>query len=416
MEKDIIIEKRGSKKILSPFFLITAVIIISAFCGSLFGFMAGAINQEALGKLTTKFPGIFSGSKNQGVTRQQVVQEDSAIISVVEKTTPAVVSIIVSKDIPIAQDFFFDPFGFFDQTPNNNSANGTEKQKVGGGSGFLVTEDGMIITNKHVVSDLQASYTVIMNDNKEYEAQVLARDPSQDIAVIKISGNNFPTLNLGDSDVLKIGQTVIAIGNSLGEFSNTVSRGIVSGLKRNLTTSDGTLRSSERLTDIIQTDAAINPGNSGGPLLDISGNVIGVNVAMAQGAQNIGFALPANQIMKVINQVKTTGKISTPFLGVRYIPVDEQIKKEASLPYNYGVLVTRGEKVTDFAVVPGSPADKAGITENTLILEFEGVKLDKNNSLTDLISKKNVGDEVTLKIWQKGEEKNIKIKLEERKN
>ncbi len=207
---------------------------------------------------------------------------------------------------------------------------------------------------------------------------------------------------------------MIAIGNSLGEFSNTVSKGIVSGLKRNLTASGG-MGQSETLSNIIQTDAAINPGNSGGPLLDINGEVIGINVAMAQGAQNIGFAIPSNQIKKVIDQVKTTGKITAPYLGVRYIPVDSQVKQKINFPFDYGVLVVRGDTVTDFAVIPGSPADKAGIVENDVILEVDGTKIDSSNGLADLISKHNVGDTITLKVWHKGDVKDVQVQLAERK-
>lgn len=243
-------------------------------------------------------------------------------------------------------------------------------------------------------------------------AKVLAKDPINDVAVIKIEGSDYATLNFGDSDSLKIGQTAIAIGNSLGEFSNTVSKGIISGLKRNLTAGGGT-GEAEQLKNIIQTDAAINPGNSGGPLLNISGDIIGINVAMAQGAQNIGFAIPSNQIKKIVDQVQKTGKISTPYLGVRYIPIDEAIQKENDLPFGYGVLVVRGQKITDFAVVPGSPADKAGLVENDILLEINGTKIDSENSLTDIIAKFNVGDTVSLKIWHKGETKNISVALAE---
>jgi S1-C subfamily serine protease len=339
----------------------------------------------------------------------------------VQKSTPAVVSVIVSKNVPQAQDFFSNPFGFPDffgtppgQNPGgSNGQNGSQLQQIGGGSGFFITGDGLIVTNKHVVEDTAAEYSVLTNDGKEHKATILARDPVNDIAVIKIDGTDYPTLSLGDSDGLKIGQTVIAIGNSLGEFTNTVSRGIVSGLKRSVTASGG-FGQSETLTNIIQTDAAINPGNSGGPLLDINGNVIGVNVAVAQGAQNIGFALPSNQIAKVVNQVKTTGKISTPYIGVRYVPIDSAIQQENNLPYDYGVLVSRGQKITDFAVIPGSPADKAGIVENDIILEVNGTKIDSNNGLADLIAKYNVGDTVTLKIWDKGAEKTVQVTLAEK--
>ena len=235
------------------------------------------------------------------------------------------------------------------------------------------------------------------------------------MAVIKVEGDGFPVANLGDSDALKIGETAVAIGNSLGEFSNSVSRGIISGLKRNLSAGSG-FGDTERLTDIIQTDAAINPGNSGGPLLDINGNVIGINVAVAQGAQNVGFALPINQAKRLIDQVKTGTKISVPYLGVRYITIDATVKNDAQLPFDYGVLVLRGSKMTDLAVIPGSPADKAGISENDIILEVNGQKIDKNNQLGDLIAKFNVGDKITLKVWHKGSTKDVQITLEERKN
>ena len=393
--------------------IITSIILsvlFSSFFGAIFGFMGGKISDKVFSKIESKL-GIKNGKNNQEANREKIIQEDSAVIDVVEKSSPAVVSIVITKDVPKYRSFFSDPFGFFSDPSDSQGA--TEKQTVGGGSGFFSSSNGMIITNKHVVSDLNAEYTVITNDGKEYSARVLARDANKDIAIIKIEGENFPTLPLGDSDALRIGQTVIAIGNSLGEFSNSVSKGIISGLRRNITAGSG-LGESEKLSDIIQTDAAINSGNSGGPLLDISGNVIGVNVAMAQGAENIAFSIPVNQIKKIVDQVKSTGKISTPFLGVRSITVNKQIQSENNLSFNYGALIARGEKITDFAVLPGSPADKAGFVENDIILEINGTKIDEKNSLTDIISGFNVGDTIKVKIWHKGETKNIQVKLEER--
>jgi S1-C subfamily serine protease len=402
------------------FILMTLVIVfVSSASGAIFGFMAGGLGQKISTQLSQKFPKFFELNSNDlkinsTISREKIIEEDSAIIDVVEKSTPAVVSIVVSKDVPKMQKFF-NPFDFFNIVPdqNNQGEDNGQKEKIGAGTGFIITADGMIATNKHVVSDTTAEYTVLTNDGKEHKAKVLALDPLNDIAVIKIDGTDYPTLSFGDSDSLKIGQTAIAIGNSLGEFSNTVSKGIISGLKRNLTAS-GKLGDSEKLTNIIQTDAAINPGNSGGPLLDISGKVIGINVAIAQGAQNVGFAIPATQVKKITEQVKATGKISTPYLGVRYIPIDETLQKQIKLPVNYGVMVLRGQNITDFAVIPGSPADKAGLVENDVILEINGEKIDENNSLVDLLSKFNVSDEITLKIWHKGDIKEIKTKLEER--
>jgi S1-C subfamily serine protease len=418
-------EKKPVEKHKLGFFVAAMVILtifLSAAFGALFGFMASKSSQKILAGLRGgKLSALLNSNANEsGVVKQKIVQEDSAVIDVVKEAAPAVVSIVISKDIPKIKnygnlpDWFQFYFGQGNDTQDNGS--GTEKKTIGGGTGFFITNDGMIVTNKHVVEDTAASYTVVTNDGNNHDAKVMAIDPVNDIAIIKIEGSGYPILSLGDSDAVQIGQTVIAIGNSLGEFSNTVSRGIISGLQRNLTAGSD-FGQSEKLNNIIQTDAAINPGNSGGPLLDINGEVIGINVAIAQNAQNIGFAIPSNQVKKVVDQVKATGKISTPFMGVRYLAINDTLQKNNSLPYNYGELVVRGEKVTDFAVIPGSPADKAGISENDIILEIDGEKLDgKNgNSLSEIIAQHNVGDTLNLKVWHKGEAKEVKVKLEERK-
>jgi len=390
--------------------MIILSVLLSSFFGAVFGFMGGKISDKIFSKISQKLGGKTAVSTE--ISRERIVEEDSAVIDVVEKTSPAVVSIVISKDVPKYKSFYEDPFGFFNNSQGTQI--GTEKQTIGGGSGFIVSSSGMIVTNKHVASDQSADYTVITNEGKEYPAKILAIDPNKDISVIKIEGENFPTLEFGESGNLKVGQTVIAIGNSLGKFSNSVSKGIISGLQRDVTAGSG-FGQTEQLTNIIQTDAAINPGNSGGPLLDISGKVIGVNVAMAQGAENVAFSIPVDQIKKIVAQVKDTGKISTPFLGIRSVQIDEEIQKENNLPFAYGAIVTRGTKVSDFAVIPGSPADKAGIMENDIILEINGTKIDNKNQTTNLVSSYNVGDTITLKIWRKGEIKDIKVILEERK-
>lgn len=401
------------KKVPKIYLLLILVIFVSSVFGAIFGFMAG--NLPFLKQLTKKQSAVI---ENINKEKLQATNEDNLVTDIVEKTTPAVVSIVITKDVPKYKSFFDDPFGsnfFFSPFGSQQQENqGTEKQKVGGGSGFIITSDGMIVTNKHVVEDTEAEYTVITNEGKEYPAKILARDPSRDVALIKIEGNNFPVLPLGDSDSVKIGQTVIAIGNSLGEFSNTVSKGIISGSKRNVTAGSG-YGESEQLSNIFQTDAAVNPGNSGGPLIDLDGKVIGINVAMAQGAENIAFSIPVNHVKKTIDQVKNNGKISTPFLGIRYVIVDETIQKKNNLEFNYGALVIRGQNIGDLAVIPGSPADKAGIVENDIILEIEGNKVDSDSPISSLISDYNVGDTLDLKVWHKGETKDVKVKLEERK-
>ncbi len=356
--------------------------------------------------------------------KQSIFSEEHFVINAVKKTNPAVVSIIISKNVPKYELYTDpnqqqDPFGglfpgFFFNVPQYRQ-NGTEKKDIGGGSGFFVSSDGLIVTNKHVVSEKDAMYTVFTNDGKKHEAKVIARDPVLDIALIKIVGSDFPFLSLGNSDSLQIGQSVIAIGNALGEFRNTVSVGVVSGLARSVTAGDSS-GNTETLDHVIQTDAAINPGNSGGPLLDLSGEVIGVNVAIAQGSQNIGFALPINNIKSAIESVKATGKIVRPYLGIRYVAINTEMKDKNNLTVDYGVLVKAGANQNELAVVPGSPADKAGIVENDIVLEVDGVKLDENNTLASIIRQKSIGSVINLKILHKGVEKTVPVTLEAAKD
>ncbi len=358
---------------------------------------------------------------NQEEGERIILSEEAAVTETIERVNPAVVSIVITKDVPIIEEyfenfnpfeeFFWNPFGFNFRLPQTKEK-GTEKKEIGGGSGFFVSEDGLVVTNKHVVEDEQAEYTVLTNDGKKYEANVLARDPLFDIAVLKIKAPHVPYLEFGDSEKIKLGQKVIAIGNALGEFRNSVSMGIVSGLSRSIVAGDSFGRS-ESLEEVIQTDAAINPGNSGGPLLDLNGKVIGVNVAVSAGAENIGFALPANLVKSVVDSVKKYGKIVRPYLGVRYVQITPALKEKNNLPVDYGALVARGDTADELAVVPGSPADKAGIVENDIILEIDGTKIEKGKSLAFLIRQKNIGDTISLKILSKGKEKTVSVKLEE---
>lgn len=419
---------KSGKSFLIGVFLIG--IFVSALTGSFFGFLAGRISQfswvENLLNMNRKKQEItnkVSDKKEPIVSDEQIFKEEGLIVSSVEKASDSVVSIVVTKDVPKIDSFFsdpffddpfFNPFGFRQREKKNDDDKETEKKEIGGGTGFIVDSEGYIVTNRHVVSDDEAEYTVIFNNEEKIEAKVLAVDSFLDVAILKVEKSNLSFLEFGDSEKLKAGQTVIAIGNSLGEFRNTVSKGIISGLKRNIEAGDG-YRRSETLEEVIQTDAAINPGNSGGPLLNLYGQVIGVNVAMAQGAENIGFAIPSNQVKQIYQGVKQTGKISRPYLGVRYVVLNKAISKENNLDFDYGALVLRGEKLTDLAVIPNSPADKAGIVENDIILEVDGKKITAENDLASLIRKKKVGDSLNLKIWSKGKEKIVNVVLEEAK-
>ncbi|MFA5841221.1 MAG: trypsin-like peptidase domain-containing protein [Candidatus Paceibacterota bacterium] len=361
------------------------------------------------------------------IEKQSIFSQDSFVIDTVKKTNPAVVSIIISQEVPKYEAYIdpnqqTNPFGdLFPNFPGFNfnvpqyRQNGTEKKEIGGGSGFFVSSDGLIVTNKHVVSQKNVEYTVFTNNGKKHTAKVVARDPVLDIALIKIEGSDFPYLSLGDSNSLQVGQSVIAIGNALGEYRNTVSTGVVSGLARSITAGDNS-GNTEVLDKVIQTDAAINPGNSGGPLLNLRGEVIGVNVAVAQGSQSIGFALPINSVKSSIESVKSTGKIVRPYLGIRYVPINAEMKDKNNLTVDYGVLVKQGATASELAVIPGSPADKAGIVENDIVLEIDGVKLDDKNNLANVIREKKIGQVINLKILHRGVEKNISVTLEASKD
>ena len=344
---------------------------------------------------------------------------EQAVIDAVKKASPAVVSIVITKDLPVYEQCPTNPFSnlppqfqqFFGGNFNFSQPcqTGTTSTTVGGGSGFIISSDGLILTNKHVVSDTGATYTVVLNNGKKYPAKVLARDPNRDIAVVKIDATGLPTVTLGDSNSLELGQTTIAIGNALAQFQNTVSVGVVSGLSRSITASGATY-GSETISDVIQTDAAINPGNSGGPLLDLNGDVIGVNTAIAQGAQNIGFAIPINQAKSDIASVEKTGSIQTPYLGVRYLVVTPSVAKSQSLSVDYGALL-RGDSQGP-AVLPNSPAEKAGLKAEDVILEVNGTKVNAtNDTLSNLIASYAPGDTVTLKVERGSQTLNISVTL-----
>lgn len=353
------------------------------------------------------------------------VEEESGVIDAVDKVGPAVVSIVVTKELEqyyqgdyyygdeFLDDYFGPGYEFDFGTPEGDIDDDTT-QEIGGGSGFVISHDGLILTNKHVVQDETADYTVVTNEGEQYEAEILAKDTLLDIAVIKINAANLPVVEFGDSNTLKVGQTVIAIGNSLGEYQNSVTKGIVSGIGRAITTTDYASAVTERLENVIQTDAAINFGNSGGPLINISGQVIGINSAIDLAGQLIGFAIPINDVKDAVESVKTSGKIVRPYLGVRYRPITSDFAAQNDLPVDYGALVSRGEDQNAVAVIPGSPADKAGIVENDIILEVDGSRVTEEDPLTELVQKHEVGEQISLKILHRGDEKEVRLTLEER--
>jgi serine protease Do len=338
----------------------------------------------------------------------EVVDEESVVTKVVEQATPSVVTVSISKINIINNNFFpgFDIFGdFFGmQFPQQQPKEEKIEQDIG--SGFIISADGLIVSNKHVVSDTSAKYKVVIGKDEVVEVKEIYRDPENDLAILRVDKKDLTPVRLGDSDKLKVGQTVIAIGTALGEFRSTVTKGVISGLGRGITAGNP-FEGSERLENVIQTDAAINPGNSGGPLFSSAGEVIGVNVAVTQGAQSIGFALPINLVKDSINNFKTTGGFERPYLGVSY----QMISRQAALLNE----VPAGAYVR--GVVENGPAAKVGVKVGDIITEIDGVKLvdNKDVSIVSLINKKKIGDEVTIKLWRDKAEVNLKARLEKRK-
>lgn len=330
----------------------------------------------------------------------------SPIINIAKKVCPAVISVIVSKDLPKVEDFYSFPYGgkeYIVPMTQKDGKNEIERTDIGGGSGFIISPDGFVLTSNHVVADTSADYTVIMDPEHKFSAKVLSRNPIHDIAVLKIEGKRFPYIALANSDHIQIGQDVVAIGNPLGEFTDTLSRGIVSGLSRYITAFGGIGNQMQNLRGLIQTDAAINPGNSGGPLVNMKGHVIGINTAMVMGAQNIGFAIPINYAKKDLAEVKKFGKIVVPFLGVKYVIISKEMAKTNKLTVENGALVVR-EALGEPPVIKGSAADKAGIKEYDIILECAGQKITAQNSLADILQQCKIGQETHFKVLRDGQE------------
>lgn len=346
--------------------------------------------------------GNFRTDSPQTIT-QKILQEESVVIDVTEEASDSVVTVAITKEQQISDSFFLDPFGVFGQQflPYSGKTETIERDI---GTGFVVDKEGMIVTNKHVVSDLNAVYRIITKDDIEYEVGKIYRDPVNDIAILSVSAELHP-IELGDSDNLKVGQFVVAIGTALGEFRHTVTTGVISGMGRGIEAGNGFGGFVEELDNVIQTDAAINPGNSGGPLLNSAGQVIGVNTAVSAAGENIGFAIPINVIKASLDNFYATGKFSRPLLGVRY----RMIPKETAILNN----VPQGAFLAE--VVEGSSAEEAGLLEGDIIMKFGGEQLsgEDDKSLASMINKRTIGDVVEIEYYRDGETKTLKVELKE---
>lgn len=343
------------------------------------------------------------GSSGRTITNttqaKQIVSSEGDVIADIAKTVgPSVVSVNVTSSTTI-NSFFFG-----EQTSQQESA----------GTGIILNSDGVIMTNRHVVDTGTTSITITLSDGTELPAEVVGRDTLNDIAFIKVTDKKDKTLTpakLGDSSKVRVGDKVVAIGNARGQFQNTVTSGIISGIGREIEAGDETGSSTETLTNLLQTDAAINSGNSGGPLVNLSGEVIGLNVARGSDSDNLGFAIPINDTKSLVTSVLQKGKIERPYLGVRYVSLNDDYA------YEYNLDTKRGAYIVpalggDSSIIEGSPADKAGLKEKDIITKVDGDAVNENNSLTALLGKHAVGDKVELTIVRNRKEQKITVTLE----
>ncbi len=379
------------KRILLLFFLLVVLIFM--------GVTAGLLKFDA-GNLTN----LFQENKKVNIVQSEKIKissEESVIIDVVDKVSPSVVTVAIVNNKSLGRVFEInpnDPFNIF------GAPGASQKTEQDIGTGFIVSAEGLIVTNKHVVASTGSKYKVVTKDDKSFEVQKIYRDPVNDLAILKINASNLTPITIGDSSKLKVGQMAIAIGTALGEFRNTVTVGVISGLGRGIMAGSPFEGFVERLDNVIQTDAAINPGNSGGPLLNSSGEVIGINSAVSSDGQNIGFAIPINTVKDALDEFNKTGKFSRPFLGVRYKMITRDLALLNEVP--------EGAYVQD--VVDGSPADIGGVQTEDIITKMDGIKVtDKDGGLAKVISGKKVGDKVNLEIWRDTETKNITVTLSE---
>jgi S1-C subfamily serine protease len=391
-----------SKPIQPKISIQTALLIVAC----LLILVGAGVSSRRFGMSWTNFSEYFSQlRKPQSFAtvageKVRVVSEESIIIDVIDRVSPSVVTVGISKTRNGQDIIQLDPYDLF--SPFQRIPGKRQKIEQDIGSGFILTQDGMIVTNKHVVSDAEAKYRIITKNDKTYDVVKIYRDPVNDLAILKINATGLTPVEMGDSKKLKVGQTAIAIGTALGEFRNTVTTGVVSGVGRGITAGSSILGGSEKLNDVIQTSAAINPGNSGGPLLNSSGQVIGVNTAVSGEGQNIGFALPINVVKDALTQFNSTGQFNRAYLGVQYKAIAKSVALLNDVPV--------GMYVVD--VVDGSPAANAGIETGDILTVVDGTKFSgTDGELAAVISRKRPGDTVQVKLWRDGKEMTLGVTL-----
>ncbi len=341
-----------------------------------------------------------NGTANVSTQKTVLTSQSALISSIAKEVGPSVVSVDVTTQTASSQNSVY----------NYLYGGGGSQTQEGAGTGMILTSDGLIMTNRHVVPSGTTSVSVTLSDGTVYkDVKVVGRtndSDSLDVAFLKIQdtkGKTLTPVKLGDSSKVVVGDSVIAIGNALGQFQNTVTSGIISGYGRSVTAGDESGSSTENLDNLFQTDAAINPGNSGGPLVNLNGEVIGMNTAVAgEGAQNIGFAIPINDLSGLVASVKDTGKLQRPYLGVVYVPLTDDLAKQYDLSVTRGAYIPKSADLGQTTIIAGGPAESAGLQEGDVITKVDGTEINETTSLTSLLGKHKVGDKVTLTIVRDG--------------
>ena len=336
--------------------------------------------------------------------KQGTIATPDLVASVVQHFGPAVVRINATKTVEnqMPQQFndpSFERF-FGSQMPN------APKQEIvrGSGSGFIVNSNGRIITNAHVV-DGATKVSVVLKDGRQFEGKVVGTDPVTDVAVIEIQADNLPTLTIGNSETLQPGELAIAIGNPLG-LDNTVTVGIISATGR----SGSEVGIPDKRVSFIQTDAAINPGNSGGPLLNQKGEVIGMNTAIIQGAQGLGFAIPINQVQHIADQISTTGKVEHPYLGIQMVTLSPEVKESLNQDPNSPISVNEDQGVLIARVMPNSPAHQSGLRAGDVIIQVDNIAVTKADEIQQIVENVTVGSQLKMQIKRQGQPLNLDVK------
>lgn len=377
----------------------SAAAIVIAIFSLLVAFGGLGIAAWALTKGNTTKTGTTATTSGGYYNGNSVEFEETSIANIVSKVTPAVVSIVTETRASSYGSYLY----------------GNTEQAAG--TGMIVTSDGYVITNKHVAEGAD-SITIIMESGDTYDdVKVVGLDPLNDVAYLKINGaSDLPTVTLGDSKTIAVGQPVLTIGNALGMYQNTVAQGIVSGLGRSLTAYDADGTNGENLSDLIQTDAAINPGNSGGPLVNAAGEVIGINTATSTDYNGLGFSIPISSAKGMLNGIIENGRAERAYIGVAYTSVTPDIAKAYDLPVRYGAYLRVSENSHSSAIVTGGPAYKAGLQDGDIITKIGGVQIGSAGSLSSLVSEYKVGDTIEIEYIRGTETRTTNVTLEAYRN